>query len=30
MIEKIANSPWIVIIAVTVLMAQILPSIIKK
>ncbi len=26
MIEKIANSPWIVIIAVTVLMAQILPA----
>lgn len=26
MIEKVANSPWIVIIAVTVLMAQILPA----
>jgi len=26
MIEKIANSPWIVIIAVAGLMAQILPA----
>jgi hypothetical protein len=29
MIEKIANSPWIVIIAVTVLMAQILPAMLE-
>jgi hypothetical protein len=29
MIEKVANSPWIVIIAVTVLMAQILPAMIQ-
>ena len=29
MIEKIANSPWIVIIAVAVLMAQILPTMLQ-
>ncbi len=30
MIEKIANNPWIVIIAVAVFIIQILPSIIKN
>ena len=29
MIEKIANNPWIVIIAVMVLMAQILPAMLQ-
>ena len=29
MIEKVANNPWIVIIAVTVLIAQILPAMIQ-
>ena len=29
MIEKIANNPWIVIIAVIVLVAQILPAMLQ-
>ncbi len=29
MIEKIANNPWIVIIAVMVLVAQILPAMLQ-